>query len=707
MAPHNVFYYSSPLHKDHFVLSFAFCFDREDEIYHFALTQPYSLSRHEMYVKNLLAKNLDYVDVDVMAHTVQGRPLHLITVTDAKNMLKSRDTLQESLFQASDGPIANEPDVNDPEYGAGESLPKLTFAEDCDPPRSPRVGRVPVVFVLSRSHASETATSFVTQGLVDFLTSSHSVAKELRSSVVFKIAPVMNPDGVFLGNTRCSLLGQDLNRHWHDADPKLHPTVFAMRDHILKTTDLDMILDLHSHTSFHGLFVYGNSYDDVYRFERHIVFPKILSQNCPDFNQENSIYNRSAEKEGSCRRFFCSAASPEVNSYTIEVSILGYKDEATDVLVSYTDEHYSKIGRNIARAMWDYYKIMGFISLNGDDADSVEMSGNAVCMSRPKSACSVRSFNLLRLKEVAHQRQSAARSFDVEERSDTNWRTTTDDEQAEAKVRKRCTATRRLRSRRARNLQRRRKRSVDEHLAGSPIETFVHLGAARRHERVSQWPLATAEEGITALRPIVMPAPRIGAAPMVQTTAGHLMDEGAGGDDEAGQGRGGLRRSWNEGYETESDSQLHELLLQKLEMQNPSTSSSCSLHCKSVMIPSESPLGIRVSLTPVKSRAAVKPEIAPAVNKNVERGGELSKKVTMELVRSLGSCEIMLTVPSWPSSPNAVRKIGGGAVISGHNAPRPQGLGLWLQPEVDVTCKGKTLRMANRRQLKGPDSTKK
>ncbi len=60
-----------------------------------------------------------------------------------------------------------------------------------------------------------------------------------------------------------------------------------------------------------GLFVYGNSYDDVYRYERHLVFPKILAQNCPeDFSHENTIYNSNPQKAGTARRHFASALSP-------------------------------------------------------------------------------------------------------------------------------------------------------------------------------------------------------------------------------------------------------------------------------------------------------------------------------------------------------------------------------------------------------------
>ena len=37
-----------------------------------------------------------------------------------------------------------------------------------------------------------------------------------------------------------------------------------------------------------------------------------------------SIYNNDEEKLGSVRRYFCNNISPEVNTYTLEASLLGY-----------------------------------------------------------------------------------------------------------------------------------------------------------------------------------------------------------------------------------------------------------------------------------------------------------------------------------------------------------------------------------------------
>ena len=87
--------------------------------------------------------------------------------------------------------------------------------------------------MIARSHPSDSATSFVVQGaisvfrllislnyqiilifkdfqvlrllflgIMEFLTSQHGIAQELRKDICFKIFPMLNPDGVFLGNTR-------------------------------------------------------------------------------------------------------------------------------------------------------------------------------------------------------------------------------------------------------------------------------------------------------------------------------------------------------------------------------------------------------------------------------------------------------------------------------------------------------------------------
>lgn len=63
------------------------------------------------------------------------------------------------------------------------------------------------------------------KGLIDFLTGPSLDAKILRDNFVFKIVPMLNPDGVINGNYRTSLAGVDLNRRWAEPSKKLHPVI--------------------------------------------------------------------------------------------------------------------------------------------------------------------------------------------------------------------------------------------------------------------------------------------------------------------------------------------------------------------------------------------------------------------------------------------------------------------------------------------------
>ena len=70
----------------------------------------------------------------------------------------------------------------------------------------------PVVVITARVHPGETGASWMMQGVLDYVTSNVPRAVELRKRAVLKLIPVLNPDGVAVGNNRTSLCGKDLNR---------------------------------------------------------------------------------------------------------------------------------------------------------------------------------------------------------------------------------------------------------------------------------------------------------------------------------------------------------------------------------------------------------------------------------------------------------------------------------------------------------------
>ena len=55
-------------------------------------------------------------------------------------------------------------------------------------------------------------------GVLDLLIDETSeLAQMIRQQFVITIIPMLNPDGVAVGNYRCSLSGCDLNRTWYVA----------------------------------------------------------------------------------------------------------------------------------------------------------------------------------------------------------------------------------------------------------------------------------------------------------------------------------------------------------------------------------------------------------------------------------------------------------------------------------------------------------
>ncbi|WIA16325.1 hypothetical protein OEZ85_013024 [Tetradesmus obliquus] len=116
------------------------------------------------------------------------------------------------------------------------------------------------VVITARVHPGETCASWIAQGAVDFLVSDDPLAQRLRRCFVFKLVPMLNPDGVVAGNYRSSLAGVDLNRCWDKAIQQLHPTIFHARKLLEALVDagrLALTIDIHGHSSALDAFFYG------------------------------------------------------------------------------------------------------------------------------------------------------------------------------------------------------------------------------------------------------------------------------------------------------------------------------------------------------------------------------------------------------------------------------------------------------------------
>uniref|UniRef100_A0A4W3IDV9 tubulin-glutamate carboxypeptidase n=1 Tax=Callorhinchus milii TaxID=7868 RepID=A0A4W3IDV9_CALMI len=119
------------------------------------------------------------------------------------------------------------------------------------------------VVLTARVHPGESNASWVMKGTLEFLVSNTTVAEKLRQLFIFKIVPMLNPDGVINGCQRCSLSGEDLNRHWSHPSPDLHPTIYHTKGLLSYIKSIGrtplVFCDYHGHSRKKNVFLYGCS----------------------------------------------------------------------------------------------------------------------------------------------------------------------------------------------------------------------------------------------------------------------------------------------------------------------------------------------------------------------------------------------------------------------------------------------------------------
>lgn len=70
---------------------------------------------------------------------------------------------------------------------------------------------------------------------------------------------MVNVDGVIHGNSRTEVSGVDPNRMWKKPSKKICPSIWHLSKEMLHYKDnINLVLDLHSHSKKTGCFFYGN-----------------------------------------------------------------------------------------------------------------------------------------------------------------------------------------------------------------------------------------------------------------------------------------------------------------------------------------------------------------------------------------------------------------------------------------------------------------
>ncbi|KAF8764234.1 cytosolic carboxypeptidase 1-like isoform X3 [Argiope bruennichi] len=209
---------------------------------------------------------------------------------------------------------------------AGNSVPLLTITS------KPLDTNRPYIFLTARVHPGESNSSWVMKGSLDFLLSNK--AQKLRDSYIFKVVPMLNPDGVINGCHRLSLSGQDLNRQWITPNAHLHPTIYYTKSlfHYLasKSKKPQAFCDYHGHSRRSNAFFFGCNPEQSWwpsdetkpDCESFKILPILMDEMAPTFSLEDCDFTIERCRESTGRvtvwRQFDVALS-----YTLECSYGG------------------------------------------------------------------------------------------------------------------------------------------------------------------------------------------------------------------------------------------------------------------------------------------------------------------------------------------------------------------------------------------------
>ncbi|XP_075458633.1 cytosolic carboxypeptidase 3 isoform X6 [Ascaphus truei] len=265
----------------YFSLSWTFKFPHSRDTCYFAHCYPYTYSNLQDYLAEIAndPERSKYCKIRVLCHSLAGNMVQVLTITNPSSTTKGSK-------------------------------------------------RKKAVILTARVHPGETNSSLVMKGFLDYILSTRSDARLLRDTFIFKVVPMLNPDGVIVGNYRCSLAGRDLNRNYKSMLKDSFPSIWFTRNmikRVLEEREILLYCDLHGHSRKQNVFMYGCN-DKRARAEGiHLpqrIFPLMISKNCPDkFFFPGCKFKVQRKKGGTGRVVMWKMGIR--NSYTMEATFCG------------------------------------------------------------------------------------------------------------------------------------------------------------------------------------------------------------------------------------------------------------------------------------------------------------------------------------------------------------------------------------------------
>uniref|UniRef100_A0A8C5EXR7 Cytosolic carboxypeptidase 1 n=1 Tax=Gouania willdenowi TaxID=441366 RepID=A0A8C5EXR7_GOUWI len=338
--------------KSYFTLTFSASFSHKDDVCYFAYHYPYTYSTLKMHLRKLEALRTPqiYLRQDVLCETLGGNVCPLITITA---MPGSSST--DNIYQLRNRPL---------------------------------------IFLSARVHPGETNASWVMKGTMEFLMGSSLLAVSLREAFIFKIVPMLNPDGVINGNHRCSLSGEDLNRQWQSPHPELHPTIYHTKNLLQYLAHIQraplVFCDYHGHSRKKNVFMYGCSLKETV-WQSNIsasstelqedlgyrTLPKILSQIAPAFSLSSCSFVVERSKESTARVVVWREMGVQ-RSYTMESTLCGC-DQGKYKSLQIGTRELEEMGAQFCVALLRLKRITGLFNHQHLVDMETEIMGSHIC----------------------------------------------------------------------------------------------------------------------------------------------------------------------------------------------------------------------------------------------------------------------------------------------------------------------------------------
>ena len=265
-----------------FTLSFCYHVDKKNiniPIY-FALCFPYTYSTLQEYLYNLSTSktNKNKIKFSTLNKTMCGNPLDILYISN---------------FNCSLGDLSSRPSI---------------------------------IFT-ARVHPGETSGSYVIESVINNLLNNSPFSNSLLDKYLFKIIPMLNPDGVIHGHYRNNILGKDLNRMWQDPRPNITPTIYYLKK-LISINKPFFFCDFHGHSNMpncalyccsppkkkkNKFFNYPNGNMKSYHFYEEKVFMRI-------FEEEAKFYEKTGEKYCIQKSKLKSARGVIYNEYNVYFS---------------------------------------------------------------------------------------------------------------------------------------------------------------------------------------------------------------------------------------------------------------------------------------------------------------------------------------------------------------------------------------------------